>query len=453
MDQNTVFYAWQSDIAHDRNRYFIRNALKKALKQLERDDSIEECPRLDHDTKDVPGTPSIADTIFEKISKAKSFVADVTLIGKVGEKHVLNSNVAIELGYALNAVTADRLILVMNTAFGGPYDLPFDLRHRRHPICYKLADGASEEEVTAAKAQLANGLAEAIRLVLKIPEKKTPSKNLKINISPTRNGTRQLANIRLFNSGPGPIFIESWWIQWGPDGHRGCNNSISTVKGKLPVRLEEHAPVDILVEVGDNLEELTGIGVFDGEHHLWLADAGQLEAFKHQAIVHRLPPLPSDKEDKEKEREELRQCKVEIFARANSSVSGPRQRLEVLFKNQSEMPIPIRSAKCSWAYNPPRKNPSQPGKPAFEEAAGSVGLAPQSKCDPIDPGKEVLFVLEDNLSCFLVELCRGDVRDEGIKIEFVTSKGVGWTGTMEEIPEAVRQVAQSVLESMHNAQR
>jgi hypothetical protein len=45
---DTVFYAWQNDTSPDCNRYFIRDALKKALAKLERDDAVEDCPRLDY---------------------------------------------------------------------------------------------------------------------------------------------------------------------------------------------------------------------------------------------------------------------------------------------------------------------------------------------------------------------------------------------------------------------
>jgi hypothetical protein len=47
-------------------------------------------------------------------------VADVTFIGTCGEKRIPNPNVMIELGYALRAVSSSRVILLMNTAFGGP---------------------------------------------------------------------------------------------------------------------------------------------------------------------------------------------------------------------------------------------------------------------------------------------------------------------------------------------
>lgn len=448
MEESTIFYAWQSDTADGVNRYFIRDALKKALKQLERDDLVEECPRLDHDTKDVPGTPPIAETILKKIEKATIFIADVTLIGKVGDKHVLNPNVAIELGFALKAVMDGRIILVMNTAFADPDKLPFDLRHRRHPLTYELAHDASKEEVASAKANLANALAEAIRLILKAPIKKPSARKLTVGISPTHNGKRQLAFVRLFNGGPGPVFVESCWLQWGPDGRKGATNTVSTFKGRLPVRIEEQNVAELIIEVGDDVEELSGIGVFDGEHNLWLADEGMLEAFKHQAITHRLPPLPTSDKPPQKSAVD---CSVEIETRALPPLTGSRLRLEVRFKNNSDVPIPVTGARLSWTYTPPRKAPTQAGNPIVAEAGGSVGLTPQFKTSPVNPGQEVFFILDDSFAVLLVELLRGDVRDEDIKIDIVTSKGIGWTGAMDEIPGAVRAVAQSVLESLHRA--
>src|SRR4029450_6780233 len=98
--EKTLFYAWQNDTEPACNRYFIRDSLKKALSQLSDDESVEESPRLDHDTAGGAGTPKTAATIFEKIEKANIFLADVTTVGTGGEKKLPNPNVMIELGYA-----------------------------------------------------------------------------------------------------------------------------------------------------------------------------------------------------------------------------------------------------------------------------------------------------------------------------------------------------------------
>lgn len=439
MDESTIFYAWQSDTNDKHNRYLIRDAIEIALKQLGRDETVEDCPRLDHDTKDVPGIPAIADTIFEKITKARIFLADATLIGQIGQKYVLNSNVAIELGYALGSVTANRIILVMNTAFGQPDELPFDLRHRRHPICYLLALNASTKEKTDARNGLTKELVNAIREILKIPEAKASIRNLKVRICPTRQGKRQLAQIQLFNSGPGPIQVDNWWIEWG-DG-RG-RDSVSTIKGVLPVRLEEQASAELLVEIGDEVHDVSGFGVTDGDGHLWKVDENALVIFRHHAISNQLPPLPSEESSKEL----LKQCKINIEVRTNDD--GNRKRLEVVFKNVSELPISIYDARLEWKYDPPREGPKIKGKPSMAQVSSSVVLSPCSQCKPIKSGEEVVFILEDSNSNLNVDLLRGDVRDEDISIYFV-SKGCRWTGTMEEIPDTVKAVAQDVLKRLH----
>ena len=53
--KSTVFYAWQNDTKSNCNRYFILDALKKAIRRLHHESLIEECPRLDHDTDGVLG--------------------------------------------------------------------------------------------------------------------------------------------------------------------------------------------------------------------------------------------------------------------------------------------------------------------------------------------------------------------------------------------------------------
>ena len=134
----TVFYSWQSDSPGGINRWIVRDALKAAIAQL----GVKgvQALRLDHDTKDEAGTPDIPYVVFEKISSSAIMVADVTLVGVTSEgKGLPNPNVMVELGYGAHCLGWDRIILVMNGHFGEPEGLPFDLRHRRFPLCYKLS--------------------------------------------------------------------------------------------------------------------------------------------------------------------------------------------------------------------------------------------------------------------------------------------------------------------------
>jgi hypothetical protein len=124
------------------------------------------------------------------------------------------------------------------------------------------------------------------------------------------------------------------------------------------------------------------------------------------------------------------------------------ERLEVTFKNQSDKPVSIVGAELAWTYTPPRWVPTQPGKPSVAEAGGSVTLSALSKANPLGPGEEVVFVLDEDMSVFLVELARGDVRDEDILIKVATPGRMGWTASMDEIPSAVRTVAKAVVERL-----
>src|SRR5258708_4138865 len=88
-----VFYAWQSDTSEKLNRYLVRDALKDAVKRV-RATSLTESPRIDHDTKDISGTPDVFLTILEKIEQCAVFVADVTPVAVTSKgKQVPNPNV------------------------------------------------------------------------------------------------------------------------------------------------------------------------------------------------------------------------------------------------------------------------------------------------------------------------------------------------------------------------
>lgn len=140
-----VFYSWQSDIRPGAAcRSFIQQALERAAAKIAQDESIGVEPVIDRDTQDIPGCPDIGATIFAKIDAAAAFVADVAIVGQtIAAKPTPNPNVLIELGYALKSLGWERVVLVQNTAFGGPEVLPFDLRQKR-VLMYSSAADAPE---------------------------------------------------------------------------------------------------------------------------------------------------------------------------------------------------------------------------------------------------------------------------------------------------------------------
>jgi hypothetical protein len=166
-----IFWSWQSDRPTKTNRGFIREALEEAIACVAQNLDVIDPERfeLDHDTKNVPGMAAITDTIFGKIKSAGVFVGDLSYVGKTedGSKMLPNSNVLLELGHAISCLGPDRIIVVANSAFGGkPEDLPFDLRHRRAPIAYRLPPGAGPEERARAFKGLVASLAGALQVSL-----------------------------------------------------------------------------------------------------------------------------------------------------------------------------------------------------------------------------------------------------------------------------------------------
>lgn len=171
---STVFYSWQQDTPKDIGDGFIEEALNAALRELHTDVTIDKALRelqLDRDTKNTPGQPPIADTILRKIDNATVFVPDLTFVGKRLDRKRLtpNPNVLIEYGYAIKALGHERIVPVMNTHYGEPSDsnMPFDMKHLRHPIQYRLGPDASSSERTRVLTELIVNLKESISAVLK----------------------------------------------------------------------------------------------------------------------------------------------------------------------------------------------------------------------------------------------------------------------------------------------
>jgi len=139
-----IFYSWQSDTPKEIGRTLIREALDAAVAGITVDEA--ERPIVDQDTQGVLGSPVIADTIFRKIREADVVVADVTLTGQTRSgKRLINSNVAVELGYAIGTRGDGVLLKVMNNHYASPKNLPFDLAHRRWPVQYELSPDTSPD--------------------------------------------------------------------------------------------------------------------------------------------------------------------------------------------------------------------------------------------------------------------------------------------------------------------
>lgn len=156
----TIFYSWQSDLPNATNRGFILRALEDAIKVLHVDDSVAVEPVLDRDTQGQSGSPNIAETIFRKIDQAAVFVADASMIGTAGEYHrpTPNPNVLVELGYGLKTLGGERVLLVVNAAFGKVELLPFDLRMRR-VLSYNMpVEGQRGDERRALQRSLEDAL-------------------------------------------------------------------------------------------------------------------------------------------------------------------------------------------------------------------------------------------------------------------------------------------------------
>jgi len=193
-----IFYSWQSDLPNKTNRYFILDSLKKAVSDLNTDNIIQEAIRVEHDTTGEPGSPDIGQVIIDRIEKADIFVCDLSIInGNISKEHLQyvlsksvtgkddnsilfshpeyidelvkqnrltpNPNVIFELGYALNQLGYERIIMIINSAFGSLDQLPFDLKTKRIHQYNLSIDAKNRNQV---KTDLINFFKEALGYVL-----------------------------------------------------------------------------------------------------------------------------------------------------------------------------------------------------------------------------------------------------------------------------------------------
>ncbi|WP_426271251.1 hypothetical protein ACN9MB_07035 [Dyella kyungheensis] len=252
----TVFYSWQSDVPGSLNRSFIQRGLQDAIKAIGRDDEEVLEPVMDRDTAGLQGSPDIADSIFAKIAMADLFVADVTIVGKTENgRSVTNPNVLVELGYAASELGWEKIVLVVNTAYGNPAALPFDLRGRR-VLNYHLPEGSSDEDKRICR----KGLESAFKAAL----------------------STQLADLAPYQGPSSPV----WWGTWkgrqsrtgfstlvisevGPEGFlfrittlNGSHMGDVTAYARLVGRNLAYARID---SMGDDFGEIRLKRLFDGD--------------------------------------------------------------------------------------------------------------------------------------------------------------------------------------------
>ena len=172
-----VFYSWQSDLPAETTRYGIRDALKKTLKETNKVKSVDLV--YDEATRNLPGSPNIPHSIFNKIQKASVFVCDVTTINRDAKKDIrrsANPNVLVELGYAIALLGWERIILLFNETYGTfPDDLPFDFD--RHRI---MRFSIQESDVKTGILSLSKKLKTGISLIID-RNPKYPAKDSKLS--------------------------------------------------------------------------------------------------------------------------------------------------------------------------------------------------------------------------------------------------------------------------------
>ena len=159
-----IFYSWQSDLPNSTNRGFIQTALERAAQSIGNDPAIAVEPVVDRDTAGVPGSPDIADTIFEKIDSCQVFVCDVSIINSHdSQRSTPNPNVLLELGFALKRLGWPYIIMIFNSAFSPIERLPFDLRTKRVTV-YSVQAGDTDK--AGERRRLESKLETALRQIL-----------------------------------------------------------------------------------------------------------------------------------------------------------------------------------------------------------------------------------------------------------------------------------------------
>lgn len=162
------------------NKSFILECIHEAVNNLT---AIHEFKSIKFDiqegTTGESGSVQVASKIAdERIPNCDVFIADLSVvnhINKIGRfiqnlfghkyKPFQNNNVLYEYGVAYGKIGEERIIGILNSTFGSPNEnpdnIPFDLKHLKHPIEYKYSS-KSKERLTE-KDRLVSKLTDSLK--------------------------------------------------------------------------------------------------------------------------------------------------------------------------------------------------------------------------------------------------------------------------------------------------
>lgn len=119
-----------------------------------------------------------------------------------------------------------------------------------------------------------------------------------------------------------------------------------------------------------------------------------------------------------------------------------------MFRNNDSISVGVVGAELSWKFDPPRMLPKGEGKLTVAEAGGSLRLHAKSDGKEVRPSSTKVFCLPDDLSELALTVLASDVPDEAIAINVFSDQGTAWRAAGDEIPVIVRDVMQSIVDSL-----
>jgi hypothetical protein len=222
-----------------------------------------------------------------------------------------------------------------------------------------------------------------------IEENRTPSVDVRIN--PTSDKRLQLAQIMAYNRGPGPVLIEAWYAQWKVDELPSLQESVGCYRGRLPIRLEEKAKLDILVPLDFEWEGLEQLGLVDAEKRRYDATEQNVKQFVATARKH-MPP-PRKNADDELTLEQVRSQRLEVLVRNQRQPGCKNDRLLLVFRNHGSLPLTAYSAKIEWKFDAERAmaEKSHIAGPKVVQSHANIPLRRVSQTAVSSNGTEVQF--------------------------------------------------------------
>jgi hypothetical protein len=296
-------------------------------------------------------------------------------------------------------------------------------------------DSKTSQSKGFTPAELSEYTAKLYRTLESTVERPAEDYRLKVRATGVVDGARVGLSIRVENAGKRPLRLDGWRMWWVEDQMPRVSESILPV-APIVITEREERRFNIWLDLPDPTA-ITEIGILDSDHRLWPPEPGWAEQVasmveRVEATKHLLPAQKDLPEDT------TGQAIVSVFE-AIPSPESDFLCLSIRITNIGALPLPILGGRLEWEFVQPR------GGGRAKQLGGGINAPSPIGDRELGTRETAEFRIDGPWASVLIEAASRDVDRKKLRFVVQTSKLGAWVCTEDGLPEAIEQVARSVM--------